>query len=123
MIPSHVVIASATTQAATASPDSVDMRTALLFVILVVLVFCIKVVTEMRHRLQSLEAKLDSPQEEIPEPTDDGLTPEIVAAITAAVVCSVGADHRIVSLVPVTQEKMAWSLEGRRQVFQSHKVR
>lgn len=98
------------------------MRTALLFVILVVLVFCIKLVTEMRQRLQSLESKLDSAVQ-VPDFEEDSLPPEIVAAISAAVVCTVGTEQRIVSVAPVTHEKMAWSLEGRRQVFQSHKLR
>lgn len=123
MIPSIVVFASTTAQATPVPPDSVDMRTALLFVVLVVLVFCIKVVSEMRFRMQRLEAHIAEPPAQAQRETPDDIPPEIVAAITAAIVATVGTSHRIIAVAPLTHDNMAWSMEGRRQVFQSHKLR
>ncbi len=55
---------------------------------------------------------------------------ELLAVITAAVYSTVGESHRIVSIRPVTNGKIigelylqAWSMEGRRQHFASHKIR
>jgi len=47
---------------------------------------------------------------------------EIVAVIAAAVHVTLGDRHRIVA-VERLNETNVWSLEGRRQVFQSHQVR
>ena len=121
MIPFNVVTTLAALSASPDSSSSVDVRTALLFAILVAMVFCIKIVAEMRQRLLALEAKI----EEAPAAAEESstLTPEIVAVISAAIITTVGSNHRIVSVAPIGQEKLAWSLEGRRQVFQSHKLR
>ncbi|MBM4066033.1 MAG: hypothetical protein FJ266_10410 [Planctomycetes bacterium] len=55
---------------------------------------------------------------------------ELLAVITAAVYSTIGESHRIVSIRPVTNGKIigelylqAWSMEGRRQHFASHKIR
>lgn len=55
---------------------------------------------------------------------------ELVAVITAAVYATIEESHRIVSIHPVVDGKVmgelylqAWSVEGRRQHFASHKVR
>lgn len=59
-----------------------------------------------------------------------GPTPEIAAAIAAAVQVTLGASARVTSVVlqppqPVSVENLmlTWSLEGRRQIYTSHKVR
>jgi Na+-transporting methylmalonyl-CoA/oxaloacetate decarboxylase gamma subunit len=58
------------------------------------------------------------------------LTPEVAAAIAAAVHATLGASASIHSVVlqttpPVSVENLmlTWSLEGRRQIYTSHKVR
>lgn len=57
------------------------------------------------------------------------LSPEVCAAITAAVCEVVGTDAAIQSIRPIQPAHpanpflQAWSLEGRRQIFHSHKLR
>jgi Na+-transporting methylmalonyl-CoA/oxaloacetate decarboxylase gamma subunit len=46
-----------------------------------------------------------------------------VAAITAAIHAVFGARARIVSLSPESGPGQAWSKEGRREIYQSHRVR
>jgi hypothetical protein len=53
---------------------------------------------------------------------------EIVAVIAAAVDTVMNGPHRILSITPTagdgfSQSSTAWSAEGRRQIFQSHRVR
>ena len=64
-----------------------------------------------------------------PIPTTD-LAPEIAAAIAAAVHVTLGASATVTSVTlqpaqPVSVENLmlTWSLEGRRQIYTSHKVR
>lgn len=54
---------------------------------------------------------------------DPGVSPQVCAAITAAVVCSHGDAVNIRSIQPANPFLQAWSMEGRRQIFQSHKLR
>ena len=60
-------------------------------------------------------------------PVSQDLTPEIAAVIAAAVHVTLGAAARVtsVSLQPVSIENapLIWSLEGRRQIYTSHRVR
>lgn len=55
------------------------------------------------------------------------LAPEVAAAIAAAVHVTFGASAQVtsVSLQPASVENLmlTWSLEGRRQIYTSHKVR
>jgi uncharacterized iron-regulated membrane protein len=63
--------------------------------------------------------------------TEAGASPEILAAIAAAVSVAVGKPARVaaVRLAPpapapsVETLMLQWSLEGRRQIYSSHKVR
>lgn len=55
---------------------------------------------------------------------------ELLAVIAAAVYSAIGESHRIVSIRPVINGRIigelylqAWSMEGRRQHFASHKIR
>ena len=65
----------------------------------------------------------------VPAANSDAIPGEIVAVIAAAVDTVMHGPHRILSITPVgggqshAQTSMAWSAEGRRQIFQSHKVR
>lgn len=65
----------------------------------------------------------------VPVPLAD-LAPEIAAAIAAAVHLTLGASAHVTSVSlqaeqPVSVENLmlTWSLEGRRQIYTSHKVR
>jgi Na+-transporting methylmalonyl-CoA/oxaloacetate decarboxylase gamma subunit len=55
---------------------------------------------------------------------EPGISREIRAVIAAAVYVSLKGAHRIIEINPVTSaQTQAWSMEGRRQIFQSHRVR
>ena len=63
-------------------------------------------------------------------PATGDIAPEILAVIATAVhVVLAGRPHKIHSIVPqvgmasVTLNQQAWSMEGRRQIFQSHRIR
>ncbi len=51
------------------------------------------------------------------------LDERVVAAIAAAVAHVVRQPHRVVAVRPDTDVQHAWSAEGRRAIYQSHKVR
>lgn len=56
--------------------------------------------------------------------TDPPVTPEEFAAIAAAVHSTLGPDYHITSIqTQMSPELAAWAVEGRRQIFLSHKVR
>jgi hypothetical protein len=65
-----------------------------------------------------------------PAPVVQEPTPEVLAVIAAAVATTLGASARVTSveIVPphapnVESLMVQWSLEGRRQIYTSHKVR
>jgi hypothetical protein len=57
----------------------------------------------------------------------NALTPEIAAVIAAAVHVTLGASARVTSVslqsVSIESPPLIWSLEGRRQIYTSHRVR
>jgi len=54
----------------------------------------------------------------------DGIPAEIRAVIAAAIHVSLKSPHRILHVEPVQNPQLhAWSVEGRRQIFQSHTFR
>jgi hypothetical protein len=53
----------------------------------------------------------------------DALDEGVVAAIAAAVAVVVRVPHRIVAVHPDYGAQHAWSAEGRREIYLSHKVR
>ncbi|MDX2187872.1 MAG: hypothetical protein SFV32_13130 [Opitutaceae bacterium] len=63
----------------------------------------------------------------VAEPVAHEIAPEEVAAIVAAVFATEGASARITAIKPpeVSVEALMqqWSLEGRRQIYSSHKLR
>ena len=52
-----------------------------------------------------------------------GLPPEQIAAIVAACEVVLECPARVVAISSVTDGQQVWSLEGRRQIFASHKIR
>lgn len=71
-----------------------------------------------------------TPRAATPGPGDSGageqLPPAIVAAIVAAThVAMTGRKYRLVSVTPATnaQQGNPWAIEGRREIFTSHKLR
>lgn len=55
-------------------------------------------------------------------PALQGPTPEVLAAIVAAVATAIDRPHRITAIAPVELGR-DWAAEGRRQIFASHKTR
>jgi hypothetical protein len=51
------------------------------------------------------------------------VTGEMLAVIAAAVHVTLAGRAQIVGITPIQSEERAWSLEGRRQIFQSHTLR
>ncbi len=79
-----------------------------------------------RKRQATVAATL--PEKPLPPVQEDD--PELVAVIAAAVGSVINGSHRIVSIRPVDTGGVsgelylqAWSMEGRRQHFASHKIR
>jgi hypothetical protein len=128
-LPHLQIIAAADQAAALAAEEqgaSIDLQTALLVLVAVLLIFVFKALADVRSRLDRLEdgpAGFRSAGRRPEQGGDAGIPDEIVAVIAASVVATVGGAHRIVALQPVSPEARAWSLEGRRQVFQSHQFR
>jgi Na+-transporting methylmalonyl-CoA/oxaloacetate decarboxylase gamma subunit len=59
-----------------------------------------------------------------PAAVAEGISPEIRAVIAAAVHVTLKSPHRILQVEPVQNLQLhAWSVEGRRQIFQSHTFR
>lgn len=57
-------------------------------------------------------------------PAGGDIPPEIRAVIAAAVVAALDGNYRVVEIQTSTDVRLqAWSLEGRRQIFSSHRVR
>ncbi|MFT3869844.1 MAG: hypothetical protein QM715_15445 [Nibricoccus sp.] len=53
----------------------------------------------------------------------EAIPPHTVATISAAIHTTLRARYRLVSIGHASSDRQAWSVEGRRQVFSSHKVR
>ena len=68
------------------------------------------------------EMKACSADAKAPTPVapNDGLTPEIIAAISAAIITVVGKSHRIISIKPMSS---SWERAGRQSVLTSHRIR
>lgn len=71
-------------------------------------------------------APKETPADPLPSPGIEAAAPnaETVALITAAVHTVLDGHYRILSISEHFEDKLgAWSAEGRRQIFSSHKVR
>jgi uncharacterized membrane protein len=56
-----------------------------------------------------------------PEP--EGIDEGVLAAIAAAISTVIRQPHRIVAIQPDAGAQLAWSAEGRRELYHSHKIR
>ena len=85
---------------------------------------------ESRNQQKRAAAVLAAPASPlVPSRSPVGIAPELIAVITAAAHASLQAGEHIISIVPLERagdhniQLLAWSSEGRRQHFGSHKVR
>lgn len=111
---------------ATAEPAAqpISVQTALLIILGIGLVLAIKSLADLHRRVDTLSAAVrPKTRKAVPAPPTEGsLPPAVLAVITAAVYEAIGADHRIVAINPESQGH-TWSLEGRRHIFSTRKVR
>jgi hypothetical protein len=123
MLPS--LFAAIQTIAQAETPNSlIDFKTTLLVVVTVALFAVSRKLIGLHRRIEILETAPPFPATlPIKTKPDDAIAPETVAAISAAVHTTLRARLRILSVGQVCPHRQAWSAEGRRQVFSSHKVR
>jgi len=107
------------------SPTSlIDVKTALLLIVTVALFAVSKKLVGLHRRIEILETtSAFTPASSSQTKLDDTIAPETVAAISAAIHTTLRSRLRILTVGQVSADRQAWSAEGRRQVFASHKVR
>lgn len=125
---SPLIAATQSVAESAASLGPIDLKTALLITLVVVTAVLIAVtrkLTRLHRRIEVLETTAPFPAKNTdPTTTKNGaIPPETVAAISAAIHTTLRGRHRILSVGEINVQRQAWSLEGRRQVFSSHKVR
>lgn len=120
---------------AVSDDTSITVQTALLLIVAAVLAIVVKELLQVRRRVSDLESRMPQAADRVN--SSDGfsaassdaasqnqISADTVAAITAAVHLVCDSPHRIVAInAPPPEHQQAWSSEGRRQVFQSHRVR
>jgi len=123
MLPSLITTVQNVAQAE--SPTSlIDFKTALLVVVTVALFAVSKKLIGLHRRIEVLETTPPFPSPSFNQTTPDNtIAPETVAAISAAIHTTLRSRLRILSVGLIDPNRQAWSAEGRRQVFASHKVR
>jgi hypothetical protein len=121
----HPLLSSVQNVAQAEPPTSlIDFKTALLVVVTVALFAVSRKLIGLHRRIEVLETAPPFPStSSVKTIPDDAMAPETVAAISAAVHTTLRARLRILSVGQVCPNRQAWSAEGRRQVFDSHKVR
>jgi hypothetical protein len=72
-----------------------------------------------QHALPPAPTKPTPPVMSAADAIDEG----VVAAIAAAVALVIRVPHRIVAMHPDYGAQHAWSAEGRREIYLSHKIR
>jgi hypothetical protein len=115
--PPHPLVA-----AAEPAAQPISVETALLVILGIALVFAFKAIAQLHRRVESLHAVRPPKPAAAASPASDGIPPEVLAVISAAVFEMLGDDSRIVAISPEAQNN-TWSLEGRRQIFVSRKTR
>lgn len=100
-----------------------------LLIMLGALVYLWLTVNRLNRTLRLLEQRTAHPVSASPAPSAlatppaDAIEEGVVAAIAAAVALVVRRPHRIVAVHPDAEAQHAWSAEGRREIYHSHKVR
>lgn len=123
----------AATEAAAGDP-AISVEAAVLLVVLVVLGFLGKRLADLGRTVRALEHRLVAGagnaapgtaglSSATDSPVAAGVETEVAVVIAAAVVASLGPSARIVTLSDGGTSLQPWSLEGRRQIFESHHLR
>lgn len=125
---------------ADAAVEPLSLQTVAIVFLVVAVIYCMRVLGTLRARVADLEAARP-PATDTPAPLPvasavehpstvtpvAALSAELLAVITAAVHVALPVGrYRIAGIAPAAHaatDHHAWSLEGRRQIFHSHKVR
>ncbi len=129
-----LLLAAATVEKTENAVAVIDFQSAVMLVMVVCLAFLARSVNRLAGQVEQLTARLthgSSPGGAVPERTSGPPTgqpvspsPEILAAITAAVFVACEQPVHILSVNEVAVDQARhWSMEGRRQIFTSHRVR
>jgi Na+-transporting methylmalonyl-CoA/oxaloacetate decarboxylase gamma subunit len=94
-----------------------------MFILLGALIYLWWTVSRLNRALRLLERRAAPPGPAAVPPPAGAVEPTVVAAIAAAVALVVKGRHRIVAVHPDAEAQHAWSAEGRRDIYHSHKVR
>jgi len=122
--------------AAETAPATLSLQSVLLGLFSVAIVYSLVSIAGLRRRLAEISAtaraapvaaSAPAPSPKA-APVREELPPELVAVIAVAVRVALGGSrHRILSLSAADQkqadQRSAWSAEGRRDVFLSHRLR
>jgi hypothetical protein len=104
-----------------------NYQTVGMLIMLGVLVYLWLTVNRLSQTVRILEQRAITPVPAKPTPlvtsTADAIDEGVVAAIAAAVALVVRVPHRIVAVQPDSGAQHAWSAEGRREIYLSHKIR
>ncbi|MCB0117354.1 MAG: OadG family protein [Caldilineaceae bacterium] len=98
------------------------MGVLVVFLALAVLVIFIQRLPYIMERLEPRAPSSAAPAPPVVSATNE-LPEELVVVITAAVAAALDRPHRIVRIRGLTPTDMAWSMEGRSQHHQSHRIR
>jgi len=98
-----------------------------LLVLLAGLIYLWLTVRQLQRSVRTLEGRLPAPMQpppaarvpSQPEAIDGG----VLAAIAAAVAVVLKQPHSIIAIQPDANTQHAWSAEGRRELYHSHKLR
>jgi len=113
-----------------AAGELLKFETALLVLVTAGLLVVAKMLSDLRAEVRGLRgdggskpaAAPSSSAASAPQPApDNGIPPDVFAAIVCAVHYTLGDAHHIVSVSPA--ESLMWSREGRRSIFRSHSIR
>jgi hypothetical protein len=119
MLPSAVLALAATEPAA----QPISVETALLIIVGLGLLFAVKSLVQLHRRVDTLVAAIHPPAPHRDRRNEESSpSREVLVVISAAVFEALGSDHQVVS-ISAEEQNHTWSMEGRRQILGSHKVR
>ncbi len=110
--------------------EALKLETAMLVLVTAGLLILAKIVSDLRAEVRALRGvpgpesntlKGPAPAPAAAPQTTPEVPAEVFTAIAAAVYCTLGDQHRVVSVSPA--ESLMWSREGRRSIFRSHTFR
>jgi hypothetical protein len=136
---SFLLFAQATplSETAPATSSAISIQAALLIIVFGALIFLVNSLAALRARVDELEQRKTLPAvstaaPQSPPASSSALVPaspaaeaiptDTLAVIAAAIHVTLQGQARIIAITPQGEDR-AWPLEGRRQIFHSHKVR